>query len=763
MRLSSSASLTRLDGFRSRAMRSEVPTTRHQYVTQWCTLDLTASEGGTAPMLMVSDEGMCGRDGVSGSVVHDALSAAMVASAWSVVVATVPAHRGHVGVESIFAVEMSLVLVQLQGARARGSGLWLLTIGEHGGRGAADAGSLGLGRSVRAETQLPLSCIEAVPSVLIDRRMALTEPEASLRATTSFVPRLKNTSGTLDVNVRLHLRSRGAIGNLMIEPLSLPPLAGAVTLRVRAVGLNFRDVLNVLGEYPGDPGPPGGDMAGIVSGVGKSLLYAVGDAVFGLGDAPLASLALAPAPELIASRPVALGFEQACTLPVTWSTTHTALERSALHAGHRIVLQAAAGGVGLKAVEYAHWLCACAMGTAGRPHKHWQLRSLALTCLCSSRDGAAFAVGEMQLLRAHRSHVVLNSLSEDFIAASFASLGEGGAFEEIGKRGIWSSPRRAASVPCTTYCAIALDADMENDPVWMHRALELLSARADTATLTSLPLMSFDMESQYERAFRTLQSGLNTGKIVVRISSRSAAGAAGGHVVSGGTGGLGLLTGRWLAERGALALVLASRSGALARDTATESAALQASGATIHLERCDTAEVAHARRLSAVVPSLSGVWHAAGVIADALLASQDAHGLTRVSAPKAHGAVSLHGLAATSVPLRACAFFSSVSALLGGAGQANYAAANACLDALAACRRVQGRVCTSVQWGSWAEVGMAARGAAGERMAAMEATSGFGRIGAAEGLAMLGWAVSCGAPAVVGMVPVTWSRVLTGV
>ena len=142
VRLSSSASLTRLDGFRSRAMRSEVPTTRHQYMTEWCTLDLTASEGGTAPMLMVSDEGMCGRGGVSGSVVHDALSAAMVASAWSVVVATVPAHRGHVGVESIFAVEMSLVLVQLQGARARGSGLWLLTIGEHGGRGAADAGSL---------------------------------------------------------------------------------------------------------------------------------------------------------------------------------------------------------------------------------------------------------------------------------------------------------------------------------------------------------------------------------------------------------------------------------------------------------------------------------------------------------------------------------------------------------------------------------------------------------------------------------------------
>ena len=125
-----------------------------------------------------------------------------------------------------------------------------------------------------------------------------------------------------------------------------------------------------------------------------------------------------------------------------------------------------------------------------------------------------------------------------------------------------------------------LDADMAHDPTWMHSVLVLLAARAGASMVMSLPLQSFDMEVQHELAFRTLQSGLNTGKIVVRIAARRTAGSEGGHVVTGGTGGLGLLTGRWLAQHGKRRLVLASRTGVLARDTAAEWEAVQASSTT---------------------------------------------------------------------------------------------------------------------------------------------------------------------------------------
>ena len=102
----------------------------------------------------------------------------------------------------------------------------------------------------------------------------------------------------------------------------------------------------------------------------------------------------------------------------------------------------------------------------------------------------------------------------------------------------------------------------------------------------------------------------------------------------------------------------------------------------------------------------------------------------------------------------------SVMALLGGSGQSNYSAANACLDALATSRHTHGAAAASVQWGAWAEVGMAARGAASERMAAMEVASGFARIGLAQGLAALHAAVAPRAMSCVGVVPVQWHRML---
>ena len=700
-------------------------------------------------VLAISDDETVECERLPSRVSHAELATALRNGKLAAIAVVVATQHGWLEASPLFALEVALALVQTQLTTSPALNVWLLTTGspEH-------AGSCGLARSARAEASLPLVFMHSTATMALTLGLALTEPEAVLHKRKSRAPRLKTASPYLDGLVRLHFHARGAISNLFLEPLpTLRPLSDAeVLLRVRTVGLNFRDVLNVLGEYPGDPGPPGGDAAGVVR---EAPLLP--HSTFGLGHAPLASLAIAATP-FLANKPSTLSFEQACTLPVTWSTTHTAVERAGLCAGHAMVVQAAAGGVGLKAVEYAQWLHASTVGTAGRPHKHAQLRATGVNALCSSRDGAALTMGMTRHMVATRSHAVLNSLSLDFITASFASLGEGGAFEEIGKRGIWASDRHRASSTTTLYRAIALDADMALDPTWMGDVLALLASRAGVDALTSLRLQSFNMEAQHELAFRTLQSGLNTGKIVVRLVARTA-GCYSVHVVTGGTGGLGLLTGRWLAQRGTRSLVLASRSGALAKDTGVEWEAMEASGVTPSLERCDTGEAVDIILLKARAPFLSGVWHAAGVLADAVLQNQDAPGVARVFAPKAYGAWSLHTAGSTSA-LDTVALFSSVAALLGGAGQANYAAANACLDALATSRHTHGVAAASVQWGAWAEVGMAARGAASERMAAMEAASGFSRIGLAQGLAALGMAVQHGSSAVLGMVPVTWSRFL---
>ena len=173
------------------------------------------------------------------------------------------------------------------------------------------------------------------------------------------------------------------------------------------------------------------------------------------------------------------------------------------------------------------------------------------------------------------------------------------------------------------------------------------------------------------------------------------------HIVTGGTSGVGLLTARWLAQCGATGLILASRSGALARDAGAEWDQLRQADRTTRLERCDAGELNHMRRLAAQSPSslLEGVWHAAGVVADALLPNQDAFGCGLVYAPKAHGAWALHSACSTHLVLRSCVLFASGTGLFGDAAQANYAGANVSLDALSACRRAHGHAAVSVQWG----------------------------------------------------------------
>jgi len=234
------------------------------------------------------------------------------------------------------------------------------------------------------------------------------------------------------------------------------------------------------------------------------------------------------------------------------------------------------------------------------------------------------------------------------------------------------------------------------------------------------------------------------------------------HLVTGGTGGLGLLTARWLACRGAHTLALASRSGMVPRDVSGEWEQVQVTQISILIQRCDVAELADIKRLVMLTHKSfcpTSLWHAAGLLSDGLIPKQTARALALVCAPKAHSALRLHS-ACGRLLLLTCAYFSSLAALLGSPGQINYAAANTCLDALASYRRAQSQAGVSVQWGAWAELGMAARGAANTRMAALETASGLDRIALPLGLGSLYLAVQSRAPSTVGVAPVHWHRLL---
>jgi pimaricinolide synthase PimS1 len=181
-------------------------------------------------------------------------------------------------------------------------------------------------------------------------------------------------------------------------------------------------------------------------------------------------------------------------------------------------------------------------------------------------------------------------------------------------------------------------------------------------------------------------------------------------LLTGATGGLGASVARHLVEaHGAKRLLLVSRSGDKAAGAAELRAELKELGAEVTIAACDVADREQLRELLVGVPDLGAVIHAAAVLADGLLEDMSEEQLQRVLAPKAIGALNLHELSRElELDLTHFVLFSSIAGLLGGAGQGNYAAANAFLDSLAAQRRSEGLPATSLAWGLWGEAEMGA-------------------------------------------------------
>ncbi|HEX6687027.1 MAG TPA: type I polyketide synthase, partial [Solirubrobacterales bacterium] len=175
-------------------------------------------------------------------------------------------------------------------------------------------------------------------------------------------------------------------------------------------------------------------------------------------------------------------------------------------------------------------------------------------------------------------------------------------------------------------------------------------------------------------------------------------------LITGGLGVLGTLTARHIVERhGARHLLLVSRSGAEAEGAKELQAELEELGADVRIASCDVSVRKDLERLLATIPEehpLGAVIHCAGALADGTVETLDPEQVDRVFAPKVDPAWSLHELTADA-ELSAFVLFSSVAGSMGGSGQANYAAANVFLDALAQRRRAAGLSATSIAWGLW--------------------------------------------------------------
>jgi polyketide synthase 7 len=253
---------------------------------------------------------------------------------------------------------------------------------------------------------------------------------------------------------------------------------------------------------------------------------------------------------------------------------------------------------------------------------------------------------------------------------------------------------------------------MEAGPDLIASMLSDLIGLFDAGVLKPLPVKAFDVRAA-SAAYRFVSQARQIGKVVLtlpdgpddRVLAGSGGGLAGGSVlITGGTGMAGSAVAEHLVARyGVAHVVLASRRGADAEGVADVVDQLKAAGAEVSVVACDVADRDAVAELIAELPEqypLKGVFHAAGVLDDGLIASLTPDRVDTVLRAKVDGAWNLHELT-RDLDLSAFVMFSSMAGIVGSPGQGNYAAANSFLDELAAYRRALGLPGLSVAWGLW--------------------------------------------------------------
>ncbi|MCC6134824.1 MAG: SDR family NAD(P)-dependent oxidoreductase [Candidatus Contendobacter sp.] len=560
---------------------------------------------------------------------------------------------------------------------------------------------------------------------------------------------------------RLAPSTPGLLDSLSPQPLpEQAPGPGEVQIAVAAAGLNFKDVLTALGTLDSEdlspfafrlsPSPSlGGECAGTIAAVGAGVTgFQIGDRVVALAGGSLASHVIASAGR-VAHVPVGLTLEQAAALPVAASTAlHALWELGCLHAGQRILIHAATGGVGLFAIALARAAGVEVLATAGSPWKRAWLRRLGIQQVFDSRD-PGFAAEVMTATGNVGIDLVLNSLTGAMIPASLSVLKPGGCFIEIGRAGIWSAEQVAARFPNVDYQIVALDTASEAEGGrLLHAVLEAVTAgELSPPPLTVLPM------SRAAEAFRLMQQARHLGKIILTHCPPFQFRPDRGYLITGGLGGLGLAVAAWAVDQGAKHLALVSRHAPDA-ETAERLETLRERGAAVQFIAADLADKTQIQRLLAELraglPPLAGIFHAAGLLDDAPLAEQTPERLAKVAGPKL---AAIPHLAKISPDLDAFVVFSSAAGLLGSPGQSNHAAASARLDALALHYQTQGLPMIVINWGAWRDIGAAARRQVGERLA----ETGMGALTPEEGLAALAWALER-RPAQMAVLPIDWPK-----
>ncbi|PCK08381.1 MAG: hypothetical protein COA42_09460 [Alteromonadaceae bacterium] len=358
-----------------------------------------------------------------------------------------------------------------------------------------------------------------------EKRTAEQNLETSVQSTANADHNIPSKAEPNSPHQCLRLNGPGQIEQLQLSTFKLEPLrAGQIRIGVKAFALNFGDLLCVKGLYPSMPPypfVPGFEAAGTVLEIGEGVSdFALGDAVIALtltetlgGQASVITCDQ----QHVLAKPEKLDFEQACALPAAGVTMIDAFRKADLCPGERILIQTAAGGIGLIAVQLAKHYGAEIYATAGSAEKLAYLEALGVDHGIAYLE-QDFEQAVMDLTQGQGVDVVINTLSGDAIAKGLRCLAPGGRYIELAMTALKSANQVDLSVLSDNQSFFASDLRKLalRQPKRLRTYFKEVLALVDKGIIQATVAQTLPLED-IQQAYRMLENRSNIGKVVVQV------------------------------------------------------------------------------------------------------------------------------------------------------------------------------------------------------------------------------------------------------
>ncbi|KAF2752775.1 reducing type I polyketide synthase [Pseudovirgaria hyperparasitica] len=490
-----------------------------------------------------------------------------------------------------------------------------------------------------------------------------------------------------------------------------------IEVKVKAIGINFKECLVLLGRVNTDR--LGGECSGHVHRIGSAVRkFQVGDRV-ATGALETYKTYVRVADFQAVKLPDKMSFVDGAAIPTAFYTAwHSLVKVGRLQKGETVLIHAAAGGTGQAAVQVAKYIGAQIFATVSTEAKKKVLidrYGLHEDHIFSSRD-VSFTDGIRRITKNRGIDVILNSLSGRLLVASWELIAPFGRFVEIGRKDVDSRGSlpmfpfiRNATFSCVDLTAIVQNENLHDGEI-LEKVMELISSGV---LMPSYPVHPFPVE-QAEQAFRLLQSGQSTGKIVLDIPENAQVLVRASpvtpyrlhtdatYVISGGLGGIGRQVARWLVRHGAKHLLLLSRSG-IGHNSDKKQLVheLEEKGVNVNCIPCDITDLESVRTIFAEaavsLPPIRGCIQAAMILSDRPFSTMQLAEWNEGVRTKVSGSWNLHATLPSGIDF--FVMLSSTAGVIGNASQSNYAAGNTFQDELARHRVSRGEKAIAIDLG----------------------------------------------------------------